>query len=73
MNTIFKARGICIHECNSVPPLYLIANHGLFDSGQILQRLQENMGKLGATNILYKVAEFTGQGEEDFIFVIDRF
>ena len=68
-----KSTGVCTHECNSAPPLYLIANHGLLDSSQILQRLQEDMGKLGATNILYKVTEFTGEGEQDLIFVINRF
>lgn len=49
----------------------LVADHGLLDGGQGLERLQQVHGVLGPTDETRELAELFGQGQQDLILVVD--
>lgn len=52
---------------------YLVADHGLLNSGKILEGLQQDMCVLCASKVFHKITQLASKGQEDFIFVINRF
>lgn len=52
---------------------YLVSHHRLLDSSEVLKGGKQNMSPCGAPHVLDKVTKLFTQGNEDLIFIFDRF
>lgn len=52
---------------------YLVADNRLFDSCQVLEGRENDVTPLRAANIFSKPAELFAQGDQDLVFIFNRF
>lgn len=52
---------------------YLVSHHGLLDSSEVLKGGKKDMSPCGAPHVLDKVTKLFTQGNEDLIFIFNRF
>lgn len=53
--------------------VYLVADDGLFDGGEVLKRRKNYVCPLSASDVLGEAAKLFAQSHEDFVFIFDGF